>query len=40
MIDVIERAGTTKGTCCYHFPAKSSPAAAVRSTSKQYRPQL
>lgn len=29
MIDVIERAGTTKGTCYYYFPTKNSLAAAV-----------
>jgi AcrR family transcriptional regulator len=29
MIDVIERAGTTKGTCYYHFPTKRSVADAI-----------
>lgn len=29
MIDVIERAGTTKGTCYYYFPTKESLAAAI-----------
>lgn len=29
MIDVIERAGTTKGTCYYYFPTRESLAAAV-----------
>lgn len=29
MIDVIERAGTTKGTCYYYFPTKGSLAAAI-----------
>lgn len=29
MIDVIEHAGTTKGTCYYYFPTKSSLAEAI-----------
>ncbi len=29
MIDVIERAGTTKGTCYYYFPTKGSLAEAI-----------
>lgn len=29
MIDVIERAGTTKGTCYYYFPTKGSLALAI-----------
>lgn len=29
MIDVIERAGTTKGSCYYYFPTKGSLAAAI-----------
>ena len=29
MIDVIERANTTKGTCYYYFPTKGSLAAAI-----------
>jgi AcrR family transcriptional regulator len=29
MIDVIEQAGTTKGTCYYYFPTKESLAAAL-----------
>lgn len=29
MIDVIQRAGTTKGTCYYYFPTKGSLAAAI-----------
>lgn len=29
MIDVVEHAGTTKGTCYYYFPTKESLAAAI-----------
>ena len=35
MIDVIQRAGTTKGTCYYYFPTKESLAAAIIEQANQ-----